>query len=401
MDAFHGVGFNIFLLLMATDATVCWFVVGPSSPWCAWAVAWGTCSLVPAVPTASIMRHVPRQWFRVPTGERVLHRVLGVGVFVWLLDVSGWNRRVVEPLRGFSGAKAGLAWFEQSVRSSVVAHGICFAIHVLLAVLALFTRHPWKGALWMLLPGVVLHFYPVLVQRSLMLRLQPLLKKPGVYSLHEVPMPVAKTDKTQETQCKKPTGFFGRLTLWRMNMSHSKLTDWGLTHTSVESQFAVLDVGCGGGRTISKLAAIAVRGKVHGIDYSEASVAASRRYNAQAIRAGRVEIHLADVAKLPFPDDTFDLVTGVETHFWWPDIAAGLREIRRVLKPGGTLILIAEVFKGADAFTSRMCERNAPIIGMKMLTPDEHRDLLASVGFADVQIDAVAAKGWITAQGRK
>lgn len=205
----------------------------------------------------------------------------------------------------------------------------------------------------------------------------------------------------QETQCKKPTGLFGRLTLWRMNKSHSKLTDWGLTHTTVELQFAVLDVGCGGGRTISKLAAIAAQGKVHGIDYSKESVAASRRYNAQAIRVGRVEIHLADVGKLPFPDNTYDLVTGVETHFWWPDIAAGLHEIRRVLKPGGTLILIAEVYKGADSTMSRLCEKYAPITGMKMLTFDEHRDLLASVGFADVRIDALAVKGWITAQGRK
>ncbi len=218
-------------------------------------------------------------------------------------------------------------------------------------------------------------------------------------------MPVIKIDKapptTQESQCKKPTVLFGRLTLWRMNKSHSKLTDWGLTHTIVESRFTVLDVGCGGGRTVSKLAAMAAQGKVHGIDYSEESVAASRRYNAQAVRAGRVEIHLADVEKLPFSDKTFDLVTGVETHFWWPDITAGLREIRRVLKPGGTLILIAEVYKGADAFASRLCEKSAPITGMKMLTIDEHRDLLASVGFADVRIDALTAKGWITAQGRK
>ena len=218
-------------------------------------------------------------------------------------------------------------------------------------------------------------------------------------------MPVIKIGETpttpQETQCKKPRGLFGRLTLWRMNKSHSKLTDWGLTHTPVELGFTVLDVGCGGGRTIRKLAAIAARGKVHGIDYSEESVAASRRYNAQALRVGRVEIHLADVGKLPFSDDTYDLVTGVETHFWWPDIAAGLREIRRVLKPGGTLLLIAEVYKGADTVTSRLCEKYAPINGMKMLTFDEHRDLLASVGFADVRIDALAAKGWITAQGRK
>lgn len=218
-------------------------------------------------------------------------------------------------------------------------------------------------------------------------------------------MPVSKISKTRttprETQCNKPTGLFGRLTLWRMNKSHSKLTDWGLTHIAVEPQFTVLDVGCGGGRTISKLAAIAAQGKVHGIDYSEESVAASRRYNAQAIRAGRVEIHLADVGKLPFPGNTYDLVTGVETHFWWPDIAAGLREIRRVLKPCGSLLLIAEVYKGADALVSRLCEKQAPISGMKMLTPNEHRDLLASAGFTDVQIDALPAKGWITAQGRK
>jgi ubiquinone/menaquinone biosynthesis C-methylase UbiE len=218
-------------------------------------------------------------------------------------------------------------------------------------------------------------------------------------------MPVIKIDKTptmpRETQCKKPTGFFGRLTLWRMNKSHSKLTDWGLAHTAVELQFTVLDVGCGGGRTVGKLAAMAAQGKVHGIDYSKESVAVSRRYNAQAIRAGRVEIHQADVEKLPFPDNTFDLVTGVETHFWWADIAAGLREIRRVLKPGRTLILIAEVYKGADAFASRLCEKYAPVTGLKMLTVDEHRDLLASAGFADLRIDALSAKGWITAQGRK
>jgi ubiquinone/menaquinone biosynthesis C-methylase UbiE len=186
-----------------------------------------------------------------------------------------------------------------------------------------------------------------------------------------------------------------------MNKSHSKLTDWGLTYTTVELRFTALDVGCGGGRTISKLAAMAAQGKVHGIDHSEESVGASRRYNAQAIRAGRVEVHQADVGKLSFPDNTFDLVTGVETHFWWSEIAAGLREIRRVLKPGGTLILIAEVYKGADTIASRLCERTAPITGMKMLTFDEHRDLLASVGFADVRIDSLAAKGWITAQGRK
>ena len=179
MASFQGVGFRIFLLFMATNAAFLWFVVGPSSPWTAWAVAWGTASLVPAVPTAFVMRHVPRRWFRVPAGERVLHRVLGVGIFGWLLDASGWNRRVVEPLRAFSGTKGGLGSFDESLRSSVISHGTCFAIHVVLAVFALFSRHPWKGALWILLPGVVLHLYPVLLQRAMMLRLQPTLGRAG------------------------------------------------------------------------------------------------------------------------------------------------------------------------------------------------------------------------------
>ncbi len=182
---FQSVWFRlIYLLWFAMTVTVVWFVVGPSNPWCAWTVVWGTGALVPAVPARAVMRRVPCQWFRVPTGERVLHRIVGVGVFGWLLDVSGWNRHVLEPLRGFSGKRAGLPSLEQGVRASVVAHGACFAIHVLLAVLALFSRHPfsrqaWSGARWMLLPGVVLHLYPVLLQRSIMLRLQPLLDKTG------------------------------------------------------------------------------------------------------------------------------------------------------------------------------------------------------------------------------
>jgi hypothetical protein len=175
-----------YLLFWAMYITVFWFVLGPASkfagattPWYALSVTLGTCALVPAVPAPAIMRRVPRQWFRVPARERLLHRMLGVGVFGWLLDVSGWNRHVLEPLRGFSGKRAGLPSLEQSVRAAAVSHAICFSIHVLLAVLALFSRHPWSAALWMLLPGVVVHLYPVLLQRSIMLRLQPLLDKTG------------------------------------------------------------------------------------------------------------------------------------------------------------------------------------------------------------------------------
>ena len=186
MDAlFQSVWLRLgYFLFCATYITVFWFILGPGSkvagattPWYAVSVALVTCGLVPAVPAPAIVRRMPRRWFRVPAGERLLHRMLGVGVFGWLLDVSGWNRRVLEPVRGFSCKRTGLRLLEQSVQAAAVAHGICFAVHVLLAALALFGRHPWRGALWMLLPGVAFHLYPVLLQRSTQLRLQPLLDK--------------------------------------------------------------------------------------------------------------------------------------------------------------------------------------------------------------------------------
>jgi hypothetical protein len=175
---FQTLWYRLVLLFLAIYLSVFWFVLGPSNSWYAVGVVGGTFALGPAV-AAPVMRRAPRQWFRVPARERVLHRIVGVGVFGWLLEVSGWNRLVATPMRGFSGKRAGLYSLEKSLRGNVSAHGTCFAIHVLLAVFALFTRHPWRGALWMLLPGVVVHLYPVLLQRSIMLRLHSLLDKTG------------------------------------------------------------------------------------------------------------------------------------------------------------------------------------------------------------------------------
>ena len=202
-------------------------------------------------------------------------------------------------------------------------------------------------------------------------------------------------------QCRKPTGWLGRFVLRSMNASHSKLTDWGLGHVSVGKGDTILDVGCGGGRTVSKLAAKAVEGKVYGVDYSEESVAASRRTNARGIDASLVEIRQGSVSQLPFPDGVFDLVTGVETHFWWPDLTGDMREVFRVLKPGGTLILIAEVYGGSKTKAGQLAEKCASRTGMKLLSVEEHRELLEEAGYLDVRIIEERGKGWICAVGRK
>lgn len=203
------------------------------------------------------------------------------------------------------------------------------------------------------------------------------------------------------SQCQKPRGWLGRILLWNMNSRHSGVTDWGLSHVRIEPNFTILDVGCGGGRTIGKLAALATDGKVYGVDYSETSVAASRKTNARWISEQRVEVQYGSVSHLPFENGKFDLVTAVETHFWWPDLHEGFREIHRVLKPVGTLAVIAEVYKGANTTMSRLVEQNAPRTGMTLLDVEEHRAMLAGTGYSEVQIFEERSKGWICAMGSR
>src|SRR5690242_13437487 len=101
------------------------------------------------------------------------------------------------------------------------------------------------------------------------------------------------------SQCRKPWGLPGSLIIGTMNRGHSGVTDWGLEHLQIGRQDRILDVGCGGGVTIGKLAGMAGEGTIAGIDYSVRSVAMARAKNRELIDAGRIEIFHGGVSKLP------------------------------------------------------------------------------------------------------
>ena len=199
-------------------------------------------------------------------------------------------------------------------------------------------------------------------------------------------------------QYRKPAWWPGWIFLWTMNIRHSSLTDWGLQQVHLEKHFTILDVGCGGGRTIQKLAAIASEGKVYGIDYAAASVAAARRANLALIEAGRVEIQQGSVSRLPFPDATFDLVSAVETHYYWPTPLADMREILRVLKPGGSLVIIAEAYKGRRFDTLQPVMK---LLRSTYLTVQEHHELLSAAGYSAIEVREEPGKGWMCAVGTR
>ena len=201
-------------------------------------------------------------------------------------------------------------------------------------------------------------------------------------------------------QCRKPSSGLGRALARSMNASHDALTRWGLSHLANGPRANVLDVGCGGGRTIETLLSRLPEGTVTGVDYSSASVEVARATNRSSIERGRVRLQEASVSSLPFPDETFDLVTAVETHYYWPDLATDVREVMRVMKPGGTFTIIAETYRGRRGDWLYLPVMRG-VLRANYLTPDEHRRLLTDAGYRDVQVYEEKARGWICAVGNK
>ena len=177
-----------------------------------------------------------------------------------------------------------------------------------------------------------------------------------------------------------------------MNKGHWDLTTWGLKHVSIKSDSVILDVGCGGGKTISRLARRAVQGKVYGIDHSADMVDYSRQVNKKLIAKNRVEIVQSSVEKTGFKDEFFDLVTAIETYYFWPNLAEAFREIKRILKKGGCLLIISEMIKDGVYEVE-----NAEIIAktqVHLVPLQEMQRMLYSVGFSNVKVYRKRKSDW-------
>ena len=200
-------------------------------------------------------------------------------------------------------------------------------------------------------------------------------------------------------QFRKPTGWLAGLAGLGMNRGHEKVGRWGLEHIAIQPNAIILDVGCGGGGAVKILAQAVPRGKVYGVDYSEDVLLTARRVNRPLIEQGRVALKHGSVSELPFPDAAFDLATAFETTMFWPSPVEDLREVRRVLKPGGTLLIANEAY--ADA---RFEERNTKWSrwsGFQLQTPEGTRQCLVEAGYAQVEIDTLPEKNWIAAIAQK
>jgi ubiquinone/menaquinone biosynthesis C-methylase UbiE len=140
-------------------------------------------------------------------------------------------------------------------------------------------------------------------------------------------------------QARRPSGKSGAIFAMYMNFGNNYLNKLAVQALDIQPNDHILDVGFGGGVALYKILKNIHGGFVAGIDYSPDMVKRGKRKFQKSIASGKMTLVEGDVASMPFNDASFDKICTINTIYFWPDPTAGLKEILRVLKPGGQLVI--------------------------------------------------------------
>ena len=178
-----------------------------------------------------------------------------------------------------------------------------------------------------------------------------------------------------------PTGVTGRIAGTLMNIIHAGQYSRIIRRTLLRrfdpsEEVSILDIGCGGGKTLGIIASLLPSARMRGIDHSGDMVRLAGRVNRAGIDAGRIEVLRADAHELPFPDSSFDAVTAFDTINFWTDLEKAAGEVRRVLKPGGWFIIVNGYLEEGTKWHDFVKFKNR----------DEYSAFLKRFGFRDVDI---------------
>ncbi len=188
-------------------------------------------------------------------------------------------------------------------------------------------------------------------------------------------------------QLGHPSGVFSGLVAAFMNRVTSHINDATIQLLEIKPTDRVLDIGFGGGATMGKMVKLAPDGLVAGIEISEAMLKRGKKKFGNLISQRKVDIIEGSVSKIPFEDDWFDKVSTVNTIYFWPDPAAGMKEIIRVMKPKGRFVL--------TYFTKEMFHSTQ--YGFNIYPEEQLHKLLSQAGFVDIEAKHIQHPRFATA----
>ena len=164
-----------------------------------------------------------------------------------------------------------------------------------------------------------------------------------------------------------------------MEKGHRPIGEQAIELMNIPSNARVLDVGCGSGWATRLMAEKAEGGRVVGIDIADEMISIARDTSAQF---SNVEFRVASAEKLPFQDREFSHAFSMESLYYYADVLVALKEIKRVLEPGGLFVTVIDLYKENQPSHQWIDQLKVPV---HLLSVQQYRSLLERAGFVNVR----------------
>lgn len=178
-------------------------------------------------------------------------------------------------------------------------------------------------------------------------------------------------------QLRGPSGLGGRVVARLMNAFNRPMHRKLLESLDPQPGDSVLEVGFGGASLLDELLRRTPASLIAGVELSPTMLERARGRLARELRGGRLRLADGAVDRLPFGDGDFDRAVSANTIYFWPDPDRGARELRRVLRPAGVLVL---------GYGTPGAMGSIPVTryGFRLYPPEEVEHLLRRAGFDSV-----------------
>jgi len=151
-------------------------------------------------------------------------------------------------------------------------------------------------------------------------------------------------------QARKPSGLFGRWVMSKIfDHGNAAINDFMKEQLLLQEKDHILEIGFGTGKLIFEMAKQVNKGLIEGIDLSDTMVAIAEKEIKNYIAAGRVIIRQGNFEETAYNDNCFDKIFSANTIYFWPQPDNFIKNILRILKPGGKLILAFEDIKQLES----------------------------------------------------
>ncbi len=175
-----------------------------------------------------------------------------------------------------------------------------------------------------------------------------------------------------------PRGFVGWIMGWIMPIFHDSIYKHVYPVLDLQPQDNLLEVACGSGHFLKKYASNVKN--IAGLDLSEVMIKMANRKNKDRIAVGTAEFVQGDAVKLPWKDNTFSVVSSIGSFVFLPKPLESIKEMYRVLRPGGRSVVSIE-WNTEDGVNH---SKKVKEWGIQILSEEEIRSMMGEAGFSDI-----------------